>query len=119
MKEEYQAERRRYLDSVRIEDGKKHMTFRNLVFLAAATAASTLSAAETVTLPVAASVVGAGGVPFVSDVRVFNTSYTEVLTVTAVYRFNGSSQVFQLGPREAKAFDDIGVSLFGAPNSLG
>jgi hypothetical protein len=30
---------------------------------------------ETVTLPVAASVMGAGGVPFVSDVRVFNTSY--------------------------------------------
>jgi len=29
--------------------------------------------AETVTLPVAASVTGVGGVPFVSDVRVFNT----------------------------------------------
>src|SRR6266545_6568167 len=81
-------------------------------------AAGPLSA-ETVTLPVAASVAGVGGVPFVSDVRVFNTSYTDVLTVTAVYRFNGSSQVFQLAPREAKAFDDIGGVLFGSPNSLG
>ena len=75
--------------------------------------------AETVTLPVAASVTGAGGVPFVSDVRVFNTSYTEVLTVTAVYRFNGASQTFQLGVREAKGFDDVCVSLFSSPGSLG
>ena len=75
--------------------------------------------AETVTLPVAASVSGVGGVPFVSDVRVFNTSYTDVLTVTAVYRFNGATQVFQLAPREARAFDDICVSLFGSPGSLG
>ena len=75
--------------------------------------------AETVTLPVAASVAGSGGVPFVSDVRVFNTSYTDVLTVTAVYRFNGATQSFQLAPREAKAFDDIAVGLFNAPGSLG
>jgi hypothetical protein len=75
--------------------------------------------AETVTLPVAASVTGAGGVPFVSDVRVFNTSYTDTLTVTAVYRFNGATRVFDLAAREAKAFDDIGVSLFGAPGSVG
>src|SRR5262249_26647424 len=76
-------------------------------------------AAETVTLPVAASVTGAGGVPFVSDVRVFNTSYTDVLAVTAIYRFNGATQSFQLAPREAKAFDDICASLFATPNSLG
>ena len=75
--------------------------------------------AETLTLPVAASVVGAGGVPFASDVRVFNTSYTEALTVTAVYRFGGQQKTFDLAPREAQAFDDICVSLFGAPNSLG
>lgn len=74
---------------------------------------------ETVTLPVAASVTGVGGVPFVSDVRVFNTSYTEVLTVTAVYRFNGQTSQFQLAAREAKAFDDICVSLFSTPGSLG
>jgi hypothetical protein len=75
--------------------------------------------AETVTLPVAASVTGVGGVPFVSDVRVFNTSYTDTLTVTAVYRFNGAARQFLLAAREARAFDDIGVSLFGAPGSVG
>jgi hypothetical protein len=74
---------------------------------------------ETVTLPVAASVTGVGGVPFVSDVRVFNTSYADVLTVTAVYRFNGQTSQFQLAAREAKAFDDICVSLFSTPGSLG
>jgi heme/copper-type cytochrome/quinol oxidase subunit 2 len=75
--------------------------------------------AETVTLPTVASVAGAGGVPFVSDVRLFNTSYSDVLTVTAVYRFNGATQTFQLAPREAKAFDDIAASLFASPGSLG
>lgn len=75
--------------------------------------------AETVTLPVAASVSGVGGVPFVSDVRVFNTSYTDVVTVTAILRFNGQARTFQLAAREAKAFDDICVSLFGSPGSLG
>jgi hypothetical protein len=50
---------------------------------------------------------------------VFNTSYTDVLTVTAVYRFNGQTAQFQLGAREAKAFDDICASLFGSPGSLG
>ncbi len=94
-----------------------------LLVLPAALSLLSLSArplsAETVTLPVAASVTGVGGVPFVSDVRVFNTSYTDVLTVTAVYRFNGATRVFQLAAREAKAFDDIGVSLFGAPGSVG
>src|SRR5262249_36660835 len=75
--------------------------------------------ADTVTLPVAASTTGVGGVPFVSDVRVFNTSYTAAINVTAVYRFNGSTQVFQLAPREARGFDDICVSLFSTPSSLG
>src|SRR5262249_3099654 len=75
--------------------------------------------ADTVTLPVAASATGVGGVPFVSDVRVFNTSYTNAINVTAVYRFNGSTQVFQLAPREARGFDDICVSLFSTPSSLG
>jgi heme/copper-type cytochrome/quinol oxidase subunit 2 len=75
--------------------------------------------AETVTLPVAVSAVGRGGVPFVSDVRVFNTSYTDVLAVTAIFRFNGQQASFQLEPRGARAFDDICASLFGAPASLG
>jgi hypothetical protein len=75
--------------------------------------------AETVTLPVAVSAQGRGGIPFVSDVRVFNTSYTDILTVTAIFRFGGQQSTFALGPREARAFDDICVGLFGAPGSLG
>src|SRR5262245_24203 len=94
-------------------------------FFVAALAAAVLRA-DTVTLPVAASVVGQA--PFFSDVRVFNTSYAGPVTVTATYRCTpGSSAAcatqpvrsFQLAAREAKAFDDICVSLFGVPNSLG
>jgi hypothetical protein len=78
---------------------------------------------ETVTLPVAASVVRPVA-SFFSDVRVFNTSYTSVVTVTAVYRCFGCAsavppQTFTLSPRESKAFDDISNQLFGVPNSLG
>ena len=40
--------------------------------------------AEDLTLPAAASIVG--GAPFFSDVRAFNTSYTDALEVTARYR---------------------------------
>ena len=87
--------------------------------------AARTAVADTVTLPVAASVVGAA--PFFSDVRVFNTSYTDVLNVTATYRCNTSTagcstqpvKNFALAPREAKAFDNICVSLFNVPNSLG
>lgn len=74
---------------------------------------------ETVTLPVAVSAVGRGGVPFVSDVRVFNTSYTDVLSVTAIFRGAGQQSVFQLAPREARAFDDICANLFAAHGALG
>ena len=80
--------------------------------------------ADTTTLPVAASLARPVA-PFFSDVRVFNTSYSTVVSVTAVYRcFAGCAspvapQVFTLAPRESKAFDDICNQLFGAPNSLG
>jgi plastocyanin len=90
-----------------------------MAFALAVLAFAAAAAAETVTLPVAASATGKGGVPFVSDVRVFNTSYSDVLNVTAVYRFNGATQAFQLAPREARGFDDICVSLFSTPQSLG
>ena len=79
--------------------------------------------AETVTLPVAASVVRPVA-PFFSDVRVFNTSYTSLVTVTAVYRCFGCAtavppRVFTLQARESKAFDDICNQFFGVPNSIG
>ncbi len=74
--------------------------------------------ADTVTLPAAASVQGLA--PFISDVRVFNTSYTASVAVTATYRFGSQpAKTFTLAPREAKSFDDICVSLFATPNSLG
>jgi len=84
--------------------------------------AAAASSAETLYLPAAASVVGVS--PFYSDVRAFNTSYTDTLTVAATYRCfigscSGPPQVFTLAPRESRAFDDVCVSLFGAPNSAG
>jgi plastocyanin len=80
-------------------------------------------AADTTTIPVAASVVRPVA-PFFSDVRVFNTSYSTPVTVTAVYRCFGCAspvppQTFTLSPRESKPFDDISNQLFGVPNSLG
>ena len=76
------------------------------------------------TLPAAASIVGQA--PFFSDVRVFNTSYTSTITVTATYRcFLGScpAQAPQievlLAPRESKAFNDMIAAAFLAPNSAG
>jgi heme/copper-type cytochrome/quinol oxidase subunit 2 len=78
--------------------------------------------AERVTLPAAASVVGVA--PFFSDVRLFNTSYTSSLTVTAIYRCfigtcSSAPQTITLAPRQAMPFNDICVSLFSAPNSAG
>jgi plastocyanin len=81
--------------------------------------------AENLTLPAAASIVG--GAPFFSDVRAFNTSYTDDLTVEARYRcFIPSpcnpatpSVTFTLTPRQSRAFNDIVVSQFNAPNTAG
>ncbi|HEY3204354.1 MAG TPA: plastocyanin/azurin family copper-binding protein, partial [Thermoanaerobaculia bacterium] len=65
--------------------------------------------------------------PFFSDVRAFNTSYTDSLEVTATYRCfitcpAGTPQVtFTLAPRESRAFDDMVASAsgFNSPNSAG
>lgn len=91
-------------------------------FLAAALAAAVPLSAETLYLTAASSVVGLA--PFYSDVRAFNTSYTDSLTVTADYRcFIGSCapsvQTFTLAPRESRAFDDICAALFGEPDTAG
>jgi hypothetical protein len=83
--------------------------------------------AETVTLPAVTSLpVGAAASPFFSDVRVFNTSYTGSVTVTAVYRcFLGTcpgvapQSSFVLGPRESRAFDDMIFGAFSAPSTAG
>jgi plastocyanin len=79
--------------------------------------------AEEVTLPAVASVQGLN--PFFSDVRVFNTSYTTSLNVTATYRCfiscSGSlpQLAIVLAPRQSKAYDDMIANAFGSPNSAG
>src|SRR6478672_2986233 len=93
-------------------------------FLAAALSACPLAAATTITLPAAASIQGIA--PFFSDVRVFNTSYTDTLAVGATYRcFLGACPasapeiVFPLAPRESAAFDDMVRGTFAAPDTAG
>jgi hypothetical protein len=82
---------------------------------------------DTLTLPAVTSLpVGSAASPFFSDVRVFNTSYTSPVTVTAVYRcFLGTCPAtapqisFTLAARESRAFDDMIQSAFHAPASAG
>jgi len=87
-------------------------------------AGAVLADSERVTLPAAASIVG--GAPFFSDVRAFNTSYTDTLQVTATYRcFIGPcpaaapTTTFPLAPRQSQAFDDVVAATFNAPNTAG
>jgi plastocyanin len=87
--------------------------------------AAAVAGAEDLTLPAAASIVG--GAPFLSDVRAFNTSYTDSLDVTMNYGCfiptpctpTIDEVTFSLGPRESRAFNDIVVSQFNTPNSAG
>ncbi len=94
-----------------------------LALLAAAACAPVAAQPSRITIPAAASIVGAS--PFYSDVRVFNTSYASSAEVTATYRcFIGAcpvsaSTTFTVSPRESRAFDDMIVSAFAAPNSAG
>ncbi len=80
--------------------------------------------AQRLVLTSAASVQGLA--PFYSDVRVFNTSYTDPVTVRATYRCYiptcpGSAVPVDLvlSPRESRALDDIVANTFGAVNSAG
>jgi hypothetical protein len=83
--------------------------------------------ADTLTVPAVTSLpVGSAASPFFSDVRVFNTSYTAPVGVTAVYRcFLGACPAappqitFTLGPRESRPFDDMIQSAFNAPSTAG
>ena len=83
--------------------------------------------ADTLTLPAVASFpVGSAASPFFSDVRVFNTSYTSPVSVTAVYRcFLGTCPgsapqiAFTLSPRESQAFDNMIFERFNAPSTAG
>lgn len=96
-----------------------------LVLLAGSLVADALRAqTATITIPAVASIVGLA--PFYSDVRVFNTSYTSSIGVTATYRCFlaacpavQAQETFTLSPRESRAFDNMVVSAFDAPNSAG
>ena len=97
---------------------------RFLMFVVALSVCGVLWA-ENVTLPAVASIVGEA--PFFSDVRAFNTSYTDSLAVTAVYHCfiptpctAGAPQLqFTLAPREARAFNDMVADAFQAPGTAG
>ena len=94
-----------------------------LALLAAAACAPLAAQVSRITIPAAASIVGVS--PFFSDVRVFNTSYASTAQVTASYRcFLGpcpasAQTTFSLAARESRAFDDMVVSAFAAPNTAG
>lgn len=100
-------------------------SFRSFALVVVPTALAAVAAAQDrVTIPAVASIVGAA--PFFSDVRAFNTSYTTPLQVSATYRcFLGTCagtapvDAFTLAPRESRAFNDMVVSAFQAPNSAG
>jgi hypothetical protein len=103
---------------------RRLLSLAALVFLllSAAVRADTLTVPAVTSLPV-----GSAASPFFSDVRVFNTSYTASVPVTAVYRCfipqpctaAGRSVTFVLGPRESRAFDDMILSSFTAPATAG
>ena len=73
---------------------------RLILALAALSLTSAFAAsASNITIPAAASIVG--GVPFYSDVRAFNTSYSTELFVSAIYRCFLGKSVYAL---ESKRF---------------
>lgn len=75
-------------------------------------------------LPAAASLHGAAGTFFRSDLAVFNDDVIGLATVTARYRcFLGacadSQTTFTIGPGATAIFSDAVATLFGAPESAG
>ena len=86
--------------------------------------AAVSSFGRTLTLPAVANVFGQA--LFQTDVRVFNPSYTATITVTAKYHYcqggtcnHEKDETITVSPREAKAFNDIAVSLFALANTQG
>src|SRR5256885_926525 len=87
---------------------------RTILLLACIAALAAISLAtgdpNRITLPAAASIIGQA--PFFSDVRVFNTSYTSTIAVTATYSiFNGGvllgSQDRQIPPHSGVQINNI------------
>jgi plastocyanin len=87
-------------------------------------ALASIASAARVTLPVAASVQGQA--VFKTDVRAFNRSYSDPLTVTATYHYcaagsctQSAVESFSLAARQSLALDDIVLATFQLPNTQG
>lgn len=78
-----------------------------------------------VTIPSSASIHGAGGTFFHSDLWVMNLSSSATATVTARYRCfagqacNTSPRTLTLGPRASMLQSDVVGTLFGSPDTAG
>jgi hypothetical protein len=86
--------------------------------------AATGTLRATLTIPVAASIHGANGTFFHTDLWVLARSFTNSVTVTAVYRCFGVSscgaaRMITLAPRETRLISDVIGTLFGMPESGG
>jgi len=86
--------------------------------------AATGTLRATLTIPVAASIHGANGTFFHSDLWVLARSFTSSVAVTAVYRcFGGANcgtaRTITLAPRESRLISDVIGTLFGVPESGG
>ena len=97
-----------------------------LVLVAAASPAIQLAAAEVrLVLADAASIHGANGTFFHTDLRVFNSAYAASISVTAIYHCWGGgacaavTRSFPIAPRQNASFDDVIASLFEAPETGG
>lgn len=91
--------------------------FMTLALLGGANA----QAAAVRTIPAVAHV--QGQVLFQSDVRVFNPSYNDTITVTAKFYYcdpcgSEADQTFQVAPRHSASYDDVVSSLFNLTGSV-
>jgi hypothetical protein len=107
-----------FLDVFKNEPGGLFQAQFDDLFLAA-------SAPKTLTVPASASIHGAGGAFFHSDLWVTNRSTAFATTVQARYRcFAGQScgtdtKSFVLGPRTSTLYSDVVGGLFGSPGTAG
>lgn len=85
----------------------------------------TLTSMETLTIPAAASIHGAGGTFFHSDLWVMNRSYTTAKSVTVRYRcFTGqtcstTNRSFSVSPRKGAYHEDVVGGLLASPETAG